>query len=656
MSQTFLFFWLSMSIFGSAKHVIVQRKSMESKGDFIQPVSLIEEPLNVSCSVPICEGPMAPIYCSGELIAVTWRLGMQETCPGPKMKYEAAIVHKNFKKLSYPIRKEDFTIFCKENFEQISYLQLATLPDFVEDPKFLDRIKDQKIRNFASIVHQRWKSLARSFVLDVHTMRDRFPIVPVPNTFIVPGGLFQVYFYWDSYWIMKGLLVSQLTRTVKGMINNFAFVIDYHGFIPNSGNIQLSRRSQPPLFTQMVADYYFATGDKSYLRRIMSSVEIELEFWRGNRTISVLDKNGNSQSLFQYRAITNCPRPENFLTDFFNGVNSSYSAEKIWGNTASACESGWDFSSRWFDHNGTEAYTKNSIRTNSFIPVDLNSIMAWNFKTMEKLYRELGNEKMAISYQTEYENLVKAIDLLWNNDVGVWLDYDIDYKMSRNNFYPSNVFPLLALNVSSERIAQLVNYINKTGALDYPAGIPSTMPTISHQQWDFPNVWAPTVHLFAMSLRNTGNEWLVEQAYVSANKFVTTVYNGLMNPILNATPGIWEKYDARFTDGRPGSGGEYIVQEGFGWTNGVVLHLIDTFLTKRGLVPFPKMDKEDELFDGQSQNYIVFGVLILLILVAVWFSICGLRSGRKCSFFKQHQNRREGSSSRPLLLEPDDST
>lgn len=39
--------------------------------------------------------------------------------------------------------------------------------------------------------------------------------------------------------------------------------------------------------------------------------------------------------------------------------------------------------------------------------------------------------------------------------------------------------------------------------------------------------------------------------------------------------GIWEKYDARSSRGKPGGGGEYVVQEGFGWTNGAIMDLIN---------------------------------------------------------------------------------
>ena len=34
--------------------------------------------------------------------------------------------------------------------------------------------------------------------------------------FIVPGGRFREMYYWDSYWTIQGLLVSQMKETVKG--------------------------------------------------------------------------------------------------------------------------------------------------------------------------------------------------------------------------------------------------------------------------------------------------------------------------------------------------------------------------------------------------------------------------------------------------------
>lgn len=39
---------------------------------------------------------------------------------------------------------------------------------------------------------------------------------------------------------------------------------------------------------------------------------------------------------------------------------------------------------------------------------------------------------------------------------------------------------------------------------------------------------------------------------------------------------MFEKYHAEMV-GHPGGGGEYIVQEGFGWTNGVILWILKIF-------------------------------------------------------------------------------
>jgi len=63
-------------------------------------------------------------------------------------------------------------------------------------------------------------------------------VLSVPNRFIVPGGHFQVYFYWDTYWILKGLLFCDLFETAKGMLDNFGHIIQYRSYIPNSGDIQ----------------------------------------------------------------------------------------------------------------------------------------------------------------------------------------------------------------------------------------------------------------------------------------------------------------------------------------------------------------------------------------------------------------------------------
>lgn len=50
----------------------------------------------------------------------------------------------------------------------------------------------------------------------------------VPHPFIVPGGRFREFYYWDSYWIVQGLLLSEMTQTVR---TNLAFLQCQHSFL-----------------------------------------------------------------------------------------------------------------------------------------------------------------------------------------------------------------------------------------------------------------------------------------------------------------------------------------------------------------------------------------------------------------------------------------
>ena len=74
--------------------------------------------------------------------------------------------------------------------------------------------------------------------------------------FVVPGGRFREVYYWDSYWTILGLLASEMTTTVRGMLENFAGLINEYGHIPNGNRIYYIRRSQPPFYTSMVDAYH----------------------------------------------------------------------------------------------------------------------------------------------------------------------------------------------------------------------------------------------------------------------------------------------------------------------------------------------------------------------------------------------------------------
>ncbi|KAJ1348639.1 hypothetical protein KIN20_003989 [Parelaphostrongylus tenuis] len=585
-------------------------------------VDVITSPLIVKCTEPICEGEFSEIYCTGDILSNAWRFGLQDSCPGSRMRFTASQVIKNFKKLQYPITRTEFQRFCIRNFENVPYLKNVSLPDFKAWPTFFSLIKNKEHLKLVKSLNLKWNKLSRKFTDDVFHNASFYPIVPVKDAFIVPGGKFEIFFYWDSYWILKGLLLSEMFHTAEGMLQNFADILANDGFIPNSGSVQLSRRTQPPLFVQMVKDYFTITKRTDSLKRWISAMDIEMNFWFSRRRVLIDLPSKKSAYVFVYQPETNCPRPESFLSDFYLGMNNTDPLSS-WKALATACESGWDFSSRWFDHDGERKYKKVSIRTHTIVPVDLNVFMALNMNFMADAHALLGNHSMFLYYREMYDKLLSDINtLFWNANEGSWFDYDIIRREQRTEFYPSNVFPLL-LAESKVYADDVCNYLERIDVYRYPGGIPSTFPVESSEQWDFPNVWAPAQHLFIESLLRSQHPVLRQRAFDEANKFINTVFNGLFKPKEGIPSGVWEKYDARSADGKPGGGGEYVVQEGFGWTNGVVMDLIHLLSrndlprsTGAGISPWFK-------FSGIIAVFFTVGIAVVL---TIWYVAYGHHS------------------------------
>ena len=51
-------------------------------------------------------------------------------------------------------------------------------------------------------------------------------LIPLPFSYIVPGGRFGEIYYWDSYFTLIGLHASGKTDMIENMVNNFSFLID----------------------------------------------------------------------------------------------------------------------------------------------------------------------------------------------------------------------------------------------------------------------------------------------------------------------------------------------------------------------------------------------------------------------------------------------
>ncbi|KAH7718594.1 Trehalase family protein, partial [Aphelenchoides avenae] len=162
------------------------------------------------------------------------------------------------------------------------------------------------MRQWALDLNNIWRSLCRQVDKKVLSNPERHSLIYVPEPFVVPGGRFREFYYWDAYWIIRGLLASGMTETSKRIIKNFLYMVDKYGMIPNGGRIYYVRRSQPPLLAGMLYEYYEATRDKAFVAEALPLVEKELQFWEANRQV-VVQVDGLNYTVFQYRAASNAP-------------------------------------------------------------------------------------------------------------------------------------------------------------------------------------------------------------------------------------------------------------------------------------------------------------------------------------------------------------
>ena len=447
--------------------------------------------------------------------------------------------------------------------------------DWKEKPGILANISDVNLQNWAKDINNRWKRLTRKMKDEVKTSPSRYSLIYSKNPFVVPGGRFREFYYWDTYWVVQGLLLSDMTVTVKGMLENFIELVKTHGFIPNGGRKYYLNRSQPPFLSLMVFEYWKKTNDRAFLLKALPYLEKEYEFWMNNRTV-VVDKTHGFQGSYvvnRYATPMGYPRPESYWNDVETmektGIRNETEKKALYAHIASAAESGWDFSSRWFRYSGKNAMTMMSIKTRDIIPVDLNAILCKVAKSLELLYEAVGDGPKQLRYGQAYQNRVKTIDgVFWSERHKQWLDFDIQAKDHRTPFYVSNIFPIWAGCYGMKSHANdSVNSVKRQGVLGYPGGVPTSLNK-TDEQWDFPNAWPPLQDIMETSLRMSGNNDL---AFELAKKWIETNYLSWKE-----TGHMYEKYDVNIR-GKPGHGGEYGVQVGFGWTNGVVLQFLQRY-------------------------------------------------------------------------------
>lgn len=397
-------------------------------------------------------------------------------------------------------------------------------------------------------------------------------LLPLPFPYIVPGGRFREVYYWDSFFTMQGLKESGETEMIENMVKNFAYLINTYGHIPNGNRSYYIGRSQPPFFAAMVQLLAGIKGDQVYTS-FLPALEKEYKFWmdgssnlKAGQVYRRVVKMPDGSILNRYWDDSNVPRQESWKEDIETAEKSGRNKIEMYKQLRAGAESGIDFSYRWFENNKDLT----SIIVTDMIPPDLNALL-YNLEIcLEKAYTINKNETNRKKYQaanTRRYNAVKKY--CYNTSLGYYCDYNWKKKKISSKVTPAGMYPLCFFNLYPETMEALGKSAAKVISehLLKDGGV-TTTDVNTNQQWDSPNGWAPLLWMTVWGLERTGQKDLA--------KDISLRWMKLNNDVFLRTGKLMEKYNVVDTHLEAG-GGEYPGQDGFGWTNGVLLALISKY-------------------------------------------------------------------------------
>jgi alpha,alpha-trehalase len=400
-------------------------------------------------------------------------------------------------------------------------------------------------------------------------------LIPLPHPYIVPGGRFREVYYWDSFFTMLGLKTDEKYSLMQNMVDNFSFLIEQYGFIPNGNRTYYLGRSQPPFYALMIKLLADIKSDSIYFK-YLPYLEKEYQFWMdGSQFLTTGEKKAcrrivrmpGGEILNRYWDDKNTARPESFREDkktLQEAIETAGVADsmQLFRNIRAAAESGWDFSSRWLSKDQKGNYNLSSIHTTDIIPVDLNALIYYQEFLLSGIYDRLGETKKSRQFKEKYLSRKRAIlNYCWDQDEGFFMDYDY-VKEKRTDIYSlAAVYPLFFRIATGEQARLVAGKIEELFLK--PGGVITTLNETG-QQWDSPNGWAPLQWITIKGLE-----------YYHENLLAGTIKERWLNlnkDVYKKTFKMMEKYNVVDLS-KEGGGGEYPSQDGFGWTNGVFQNL-----------------------------------------------------------------------------------
>jgi alpha,alpha-trehalase len=411
----------------------------------------------------------------------------------------------------------------------------------------------------------------------------------LPRPYVVPGGRFNEMYGWDSYFIQLGLLRDGKIDLARDMADNFLYEIREYGRILNANRTYYLSRSQPPFLTQMVLGVYRKTHDRQWLAAALPAIEKYYRFWTTDPHLTP------ETGLSRYYDLGDGPAPEvlssekdaegrthyELVKEYYKthqvpdyDVGEYYDARRdmltmlFYKGDRSMRESGFDPSDR---------FGKFNIDVIHYNPVCLNSLLYLMEKQAAEIERILGRASNAAAWDERAKHRAERINrLLWDEQAGLYFDYEFVHKHLRHYPFATTFFPLWAGIATPQQAAAVARNLP---LFEKPGGL-QTSTNVSGNQWDAPFAWAPLQLIAAEGLRRYG--YTAEADRIS-REFLSMVLEQYRQHGI-----IVEKYDAvrRSMDVSSGIRFGYSSNEaGFGWTNAAYTALLDE-LPQGERVPF----------------------------------------------------------------------
>ena len=349
--------------------------------------------------------------------------------------------------------------------------------------------------------------------------QDNGNLIGLPKPYNVPSieGRFQEMYYWDTYFLNRGLILMGETEQAKNNVDNILYLIDKYGYMPNGNRTFYLHNSQPPFSTLMVEEIFAVTGDKEWLSAAYKTLTKEYEFWSTRRSTPI--------GLTQYKGERDMAVADGMAEGFLERIGNrpeNITDERLAWQYVAICESGWDINPRFDFH------------VEDWCSVELNSLLLRYEINMGKFCEILG-----IDGKTQWQERAdkrKALMEKYMLKDGIFYDYDFTNDKISDKFTYAGIYGM-AMGVISESQAKAVK--DNFYRIETEYGVAATEKMydkgIYHYQWQYPNGWAPTQSLAINAFLNYG--------YIDDAKRIAQKYVNLVETNFEKTNNLWEKYN-----------------------------------------------------------------------------------------------------------------